>query len=168
MDKKDLFYIALVVIASALVGLFSSREADGGMRVTYDTVTVHDTVTIVMPEVTSTRLLGYRQARVRVSEPVVVRDTVRDTVMDSVVVELPITQRVYADSLYTAWVSGHEPRLDSIRLYPVTNYIYETITKKEYTRRKNFSIGLGVGYGFDGKKVSPYVGIGVHWKILEW
>ena len=37
-------------------------------------------------------------------------DTVRDTVY------LPITQKIYKDSLYTAYVSGYRAKLDSIEV----------------------------------------------------
>ena len=58
-------------------------------------------------------------------------DTVRDTVY------LPITQKIYKDSLYTA-------------------------------KRKRFGLGVQVGYGFSGNKVSHYVGIGVSYDVFEW
>ena len=49
---------------------------------------------------------------------------------DTTYVEVPITQRCYHDdSLYTAWVSGFLPQLDSIRVYPVTKTV--TVISKE-------------------------------------
>lgn len=61
------------------------------------------------------------------------KDTVRlasvDTLIahDSILVEVPIEQKVYRDSLYTAWVSGFRPALDSIRLRQPTIVITQTV-----------------------------------------
>lgn len=78
--------------------------------------------------------------------------------------ELEITQKVYSDSTYTAYVSGYEPRLDSIfvRQKVITNTIHETRTIKEKKFRR-WNVGLigGYGYGFQSKTVEPFVGIGL-------
>ena len=50
-----------------------------------------------------------------------------DTIHDSIDIPVPIYRRRYEDSLYTAWVSGYEPNLDSIALRLPT--ITETVTK---------------------------------------
>lgn len=61
------------------------------------------------------------------------KDTVRlasvDTLIahDSILVEVPIEQKIYQDSLYTAWVSGFRPALDSIRLRQPTIVITQTV-----------------------------------------
>ena len=64
---------------------------------------------------------------------------------DSIEVPIPIEQKRYEDSLYTAWVSGFRPALDSIRLHQpeIVTTITETIVKKA----PRFSIGLSVGPG---------------------
>ena len=64
---------------------------------------------------------------------------------DSIEVPIPIEQKRYDDSLYTAWVSGFRPALDSIRLHQpeIVTTITETIVKKA----PRLSIGLSVGPG---------------------
>ncbi len=84
-------------------------------------------------------------------------------------IELPRTQRTYKDSTYTAWVSGYDPRLDSIEVYRKT--IKETVTisvppveaKRRRTFWQRFNIGVqgGYGIGLDDKKGHPYIGMGV-------
>ena len=68
-----------------------------------------------------------------------------DTIRDSIEVPIPIEQKRYEDSLYTAWVSGFRPALDSIRLHQpeIVTTITETIVKKA----PRFSVGLSVGPG---------------------
>lgn len=89
---------------------------------------------------------------------------------DSVDVAIPITQRVYEDSLYTAYVSGYNSKLDSIIVYPRRETM--TITNK-YTppKPKRWSVGIQVGYGVTLKgntpQMVPYFGIGVSYSIFS-
>ena len=79
---------------------------------------------------------------------------------DSIEVGIPIVQKRYEDSLYTAWVSGFEPKLDSIRLY--TPEIQTTVTKTVYEPTPLLTLGLqvGGGYGLINRQPDIYVGIG--------
>lgn len=71
-------------------------------------------------------------------------------------------QKVYSDSTYTAFVSGIDPQLDSIRTYTQVIEKIDTVYQRlEYTvtvpvekKRKNIGIGVTVGpvittHGFD-------------------
>lgn len=80
---------------------------------------------------------------------------------------LPREYMVYKDSTYRAVVSGVQPRLDSIEIYrpTITNTITKTVVQKKKTR---WGIGLQAGYGFDGKKLRPYVGAGVQYNLISW
>ena len=77
--------------------------------------------------------------------------------------EVPITQKVYEDSLYTAYVSGFHASLDSItvRNRIVTNTIRETVTKT-VTKKKLFGFGVQVGYYLTPAGLQPGIGLGVH------
>ena len=79
---------------------------------------------------------------------------------DSIDVPIPIVQKRYEDSLYTAWVSGFEPKLDSIRLY--TPEIQTTVTKTVYEPTPLLTLGVqvGGGYGLFNRQPDIYVGIG--------
>ena len=68
-----------------------------------------------------------------------------DTIRDSIEVPIPIEQKRYEDSLYTAWVSGFRPALDSIRLHQPE--IITTITETIVQKAPRFSVGLSVGPG---------------------
>lgn len=84
---------------------------------------------------------------------------------DSVVVALPEEQAVYSDSLYTAWVSGYRPKLDSIHLrIPHTT---TTITRTETAPAPRLVIGptIGAGYGIGGRKADVFVGISVTYNL---
>lgn len=81
-------------------------------------------------------------------------------------VTVPITQKVYGDSLYTAYVSGYAQRLDSIRLHiPVYT---KTVTVERNKSRNRLHIGIvgGYGYGFRSKQMEPFVGLGLSLEIF--
>ena len=130
-----------------------------------DTVVVvkWDTMHIVKPVAAESKPLGLRSYRLkllgRVEEFQAQSFPNLDELErnDSVEVELPITQKVYEDSTYKAYVSGFDARLDSIILYPPTRYI--TIATKE--NQSSWSWGLQAGVGITPKGVQPYIGAGV-------
>lgn len=83
-------------------------------------------------------------------------------VQDSVDIEL--TQKVYSDSTYTAYVSGYKPNLDSIFIrqrYVTNTRIEERVVKEKAFRRLNFGITVGYGYGFQSKTFEPFAGVGI-------
>jgi hypothetical protein len=79
---------------------------------------------------------------------------------DSVWVEIPITQTVYEDENFKAWVSGYEAKLDSIVMYDQTMRIENYVKEK---RRWGCVIGAGIGAGRHG--VEPMVGVTVGWRL---
>lgn len=83
-----------------------------------------------------------------------------DREADSIDVPIPIVQKRYEDSLYTAWVSGFEPKLDSLRLHmpEVTNTITKTVY--EPTPLMTLGVQVGGGYGLINRQPDIYVGIG--------
>lgn len=113
-------------------------------------------------------VLRYKTIKIPVYDTITVyrADTLK---IDSVAVEIPITQKVYQDSTYKAWVSGYEPALDSIRIFQPVTTITNTITNTEIRyKMKRWGIGVQVGAGLTPNKIEPYVGIGVTYNILSW
>ena len=173
MEKRDKMMIvcAAVIFASAMVlswlaGKHSRAMATDGESVRRDTVTVIDTVVHREPVAKDSAVVRYVTRTV----PVVTqsyrapRDTasVKNGSSDSATVMLPITQKMYSDTDYRAWVSGYEPRLDSIKVFPRTVTVRETI----YKPPSRFSIGLQGGYGITPKGLQPYIGVGVNVRIF--
>ena len=88
-----------------------------------------------------------------------------DTVHDSIEVPVPIVQKRYEDSLYTAWVSGYEPALDSIDLRLPT--ITETVTKTIVKKAPRLSVGVqaGAGVGIFNRQPDLWLGVGAQWRF---
>ena len=146
-----------VVINAVVVGCGEERSG-GTVR---DTVrnTVVDTVSYDKPVVRDSVVVRYVTKRLPA-----VRDTAHIDCTDSVEVDMPITQKRYEDSTYTAWVSGYEPNLDSIRVFSRK----ETVIVKERIRGepRRFGIDVGVGYGITPNGVRPYTGVVLGYRIL--
>lgn len=83
-------------------------------------------------------------------------------------IDIEITQKVYSDSTYTAYVSGYLPKLDSIfvRERIVRETISKTIKDKEL-RRWNLGLVGGYGYGMSSKTFEPFIGIGVTVNLIK-
>lgn len=69
---------------------------------------------------------------------------------------LPLTQRFYSTSEYKAWISGYNPKLDSIVVFSktITNTIKEVIQKQ-----KKWEISAYMGSSFGVNSVMPYLGV---------
>mgnify|MGYP003291603674 CR=1 FL=1 len=96
--------------------------------------------------------------------PYLVTDTIR--LNDTLLVEVPVEQKRYDDSLYTAWVSGYQPQLDSIALHQPT--IVETVTRTIVKPAPRFSIGPSVGAGVSitgTPRLGVYAGFTVQYRL---
>ena len=87
---------------------------------------------------------------------------------DSIKVEIPVTQKVYRDSSYTAWVSGYRASLDSIKVRERTVIIAE----KGEKRKPKVTVGLTGGAGLVGLRgetgLGWFVGLGVTVPLWGW
>lgn len=161
MDKMKYCLLAALigaaVMALSLFGVRSCTEKLTEPSIVRDTLIVHDTIRIEKP----------------VAEYVVTRDTIRIPVpvteRDTIYVSLPREERTYTDSTFRAVVSGYEPSLDLIEVYPQTTTITETRTIR-VPERKRWGIGVQIGGGavLNGKQValSPYIGVGVSYNLF--
>lgn len=133
----------------------------GRMETDTTRVTVVDTVPYMKPVARDSVVVRYVTKKLPI-----VHDTVHPICIDSTDVNIPITQKQYCDSTYTAWVSGYEPSLDSIRVYARREVVTINKVKKEPPNR--FIVSLNVGYGITPQNgLQPYLGIGVGYKLFS-
>lgn len=124
-----------------------------------------DTVTIVKIDTVKVDSPVPVYKYIKYNDTVTICHELRDTVKE--LVFLPREYMVYKDSTYRAVVSGVQPRLDSIEVYQRNTV--QTVTKTiRVPDRKRWGLGVQAGYGYDGKRLTPYVGIGVQYDILRW
>lgn len=154
-----------------------------------------DTIPFYMPVLRDSVVTRYETVRLpiansanKVCDTIFAHDTI--VVVDSVDVEIPITTKKYEDSLYTAYVSGYNPRLDSFIIYnkvaplpgryrwglegqvgyDITNnnqapYIELGVT---YELSKRIELEAHAGYNLIKSNLSPYIGIGLIYHIVQW
>ena len=157
--------VSLIILALLVVLLYRDFK---GSNVNKDIaepdtlrVVVYDTIPYYKPIPRDSVVVRYITERLPVVGSSV--DKV-DSSVDSVAVEIPITQKVYEDSTYTAWVSGYQPSLDSLRIYRQT----QTITIVERKKPKRWSVGVTAGYGITmqgSPQLEPFVGIGLTYNL---
>lgn len=156
MKKAFWIILSLLLVAVVVDVWLFMRETETTTVIEHDTVWKDTTIYKPMPsETIQTGRVVY--VKVPMSGK---RDTLRDTLLDSIEVPIPIMQKRYDDSLYTAWVSGFEPNLDSIRLHQPE--IITTITKTIVKPSPLITVGIqtGGGYGVFNRQFDVYVGFG--------
>lgn len=176
-DFAPVLILALIVFAlntyfGAMIGIRIERgRMERSEVVGTDTVVVVDTVMVAMPVARDSAVVRYVEKFV----PLVRLDTavvrggvpmVKDsTAVDSVLVRLDISQIYYKGAEYEAWVSGHEARMDSIRVFPTTT----TIVREKTKPPDRWQIGItgGVGYGIVSRRVEPFVGVGITYRLFS-
>ena len=158
-------FLVGVVVCALLFGLIQ-RKGKQGETVT-DTLRVTDTVRVLLPVARDSVVVRTEVAYLvkyitdTLTRPTgYVSENGDSLTRDSVPVVIPIIQKRYTDSTYTAWVSGYRPSLDSIHVYRQREFV----TIKEKQRRWN--VGITAGYGVTPKGLQPFVGLGVSWRVF--
>lgn len=160
MRKIEIF--CLVLVGAFLLGMASQKSLQKCSRieerVKVDTLVIFDTIRLIEPKIE-------RITRVeRVPVPVV--DTLR--VKDTLFVYLDREQKQYTNPNFDAWVSGIEPRLDSIKLYPKTKIVEVEKIVQTQAKKKHWGIGVQMGFGCNPEGFTPYIGVGVNYNLFSW
>ena len=149
---KHVIYIIIIIIL-VILNLYQYNKNN---RIEINTVEVRDTVVI--------------RDTVKFDNPTLIyvkteHDTLYIESIDSTVVMNKET-KVYRDSTYEAQISGFQPHLDHIKVFPNTTYI--TTEKTSYIEKKkhfNHGIQIGVGFGVINRKPDVFVGYGFQYSF---
>lgn len=133
--KKILPYIIVIVLGMVIGWLCRGCfHADKTPIVQKDTIVYRDTIRESYP-------LEINKEVVR-KEYVIVRDTVR--IKDTLYLSLPMERRVYGSDDFYAEVTGYNPSLDYIEVFPKTRVVTERIVEKR--KMNSLSAGIELGY----------------------
>lgn len=190
---KDFLKILAVVVVSVIAGAYANRCSTEILRgpnalhlngtaprgCVIDTITYVDTIRYYQQDSKAevrigemrTKVLALPQKADTTKGPNAMplngtapRGLERDTLAaDSVEVIIPIIQREYEGEDYRAWVSGYEPRLDSLYVFAR----HETVTIKEPPDRKHWHVGPAIGLGYTPQGIQPYLGISITYSIIS-
>jgi hypothetical protein len=122
-----------------------------------DTLFIRDTFKVTEPK--------YITRRVVDSIPYPVTDTIR--MRDTLFVLLERQQVTWEDSLARVYASGVNPQVDSVIHFTQDLIITKEIPVIQVKKtRWGLAVQAGMGAGKDG--LTPYVGFGMSYNLLEW
>ena len=149
---KHVIYI-IIIFVLIFLNLYQYNKNN---RIEINTVEVRDTVVIRDTVKFDNPTLIYVK-----TEP----DTLYIESIDSTVIMNKET-KVYRDSTYEAQISGFQPHLDHIKVFPKTTYITtEKVSYVKEKRRFTHGIQAGIGPAIPNKKPDVFVGYGFQYSF---
>lgn len=185
MNKKIIFYISvLLILANFFMLGFIIRQKHPQklpvepIKTKVDTLVIRDSNIFTEPkkEPSPDVLIKKIPVPIYVADSSAIDSLLNECVRlerinDSLQLILLRVQRHYSDSTFDAWVSGIDPKLDSIKTYQTNMVITKEIPVIQVKKtRWGLGIQAGIGTGMNGKQVymTPYVGVGISYNILSW
>lgn len=153
---KQILLIILIPLLTGMVGYVVGNRHfhEATKMLQMDTLIVYDTIRIEKPA-------EIRYVRTKEVVKVPIRDTTR--IHDTTFLLLQKEVREYRDSQYYAKVSGYNPSLDFIEVYPKVTTISKTVVPEPSPWR--YGVTVGVDYGRTNRTyLSPNVGAEVGYK----
>lgn len=159
---KPIWVIIIILLTSAIcltVGYKTGLRKSLPNPVKTDTVirvdTVHDSIPVPVEDV------YIADIEIPVPVPVYVLDESGNKVekTDTMQFRLPISKKTYENENYKAVVSGFNAKLEDLTIYKHTEYIRQKIPDRRW------GLGVTAGYGVGKHGLSPYIGLGVYYRI---
>ncbi len=152
MKSWHVILLTIGLVSSFIAGYCAGGICSKNAQVTCDTIV--DTLRSVLPVPSFELEVG----EVEIPYPIIIKEKGQERV-DTIYVPVPITQKEYVSESYHAWVSGYNTNLDRIDVFPKTVYVTKTVPARRW--------GLGVvgGYGIGRSGLSPYIGLGVYYRL---
>lgn len=157
---KSILVAAALLVGVWLIGYIIGRNhiPSNVEKVQIDTLVRHDTIRIEGP-------VEIRSIKTTDTLILPITDTLR--VRDTVYMVLNRQIKEYRDSLFYARVSGYDPTLDFIEVYPKTMVISKTETTTQNSSPWRYGVTVGLDYGIMwGKCITPNVGAEIGYKKL--
>lgn len=153
---KNYMYITIFLLA---IMLFFCVKSNVNLRKEQNNA-IRDTITIIKFDT------------IKIAKPIYIIEKIVDTILvpifdtlrlnDTLYQPIVKTQKHYTkDSVYQAWVSGYRPALDSINVFQKN--VTETVTIR--VPQKKWGVAAIGGYGVGKNGLSPYVGVGLYYRI---
>ena len=157
---KSILVAAALLVGVWLIGYIIGRNhiSSNVEKVQIDTLVRHDTIRIESP---------VEIRRIKTTDTLIlpITDTLR--VRDTVYLVLNRQIKEYRDSLFYARVSGYDPTLDFIEVYPRTMVISKTETTTQNPSPWRYRVTVGLDYGIMWEKyITPNVGAEIGYKKL--
>lgn len=147
---KRILPLLVFVVGFAIGLLCPSISTQRAVEPQRDTLYLRDTI------------IAYKAviSKVRIVDTMMVYATDTITLRDTFFVYLPKEQVEWEDSLCSVWVSGYQPKVDSVYHYIRESIVYEKVEPSRW------GIGFVAGYGAGKEGFSPFVGVGVTYSLF--
>jgi len=157
--------VCSIVVRSKLAVPIRGVITDTTTVIIYDTVRIKEPQPTIVTQVTATKFTSV-PTLLTITDTVKVPYYVRDTLI------IPIEQKYYTGESYKAWISGYNPKLDSILIYNATRTVTIENTLKNTARNTLYLSGeisyihpfpamtVGVRAGFSRDRWGLYIGGG--------
>lgn len=149
-------WMILLVLAALAIGFAGGSRMRPERIVTttiHDTTIVHDTLTEIRPEPVTTYIHDSLKMTIVLHE------------VDTQYIYLPHEYKRYKTDSYDATISGYQPVLESISVYPETRFVTTVVT--EPAKATRWGLGCQLGYGVSRDGLSPYFGIGISYNLIN-
>ncbi len=161
--------IAVIAVATLMAASWSIGRMSGDRRdlreTSADTTRWTDTVKAVSAAAVKTEVADRVVKRLPLAGGGC-KPEVSELPADSVDVSVAMERKVYTDSsTYRAVISGAWVNIDTIEVW--NRHESVSVVRRECIRPKRWSVGVGVGYGWNGRGWSPYAGVTVSYKLWE-
>lgn len=140
--------ISILIIIALLLGSlifgyrFGQKRSTKDIVIQRDTIVVTDTIIDVRPIPVTRKVID----TIRI--PYYLREH------DTVYVPIPLEQKIYSKPEYYAVISGYSPSLDTISVFPKTEYISSVTTiAKPQKWTVGVTLGPSAGIGYDGRPI---------------
>lgn len=158
---KQILVVVVIALATGVVGYIKGCHHSPEVKkiVLQDTLVVRDTIKDVQPQ-------EVRYVKTKEIIKVPVCDTI--IIHDTTYILLNREVREYKDSMYYAKVSGYDPTLDYIEVYPKTMTISKTKTIVQPVSPWRYSVAVGVDYRRLGRAyLLPNIGAELTYKKIS-
>lgn len=169
--KKTMIFI-LMFITGLLTTFFIGRKTADVLNpvimtqadtiVICDTIRFTDTVTVREPLFAEEYVSGEISLSAATHQ-------IEESSTDSLKLTLPMMSRRYENEDFELWVSGIEPRLDSIRIFWHEEQIIshkEVVLREMGKTSSRWSFGIMAGVGITGGRAGPFIGVGVSYRLF--
>lgn len=144
--KNIIWFILGNVVALLICLVIIPKQPTQHYIIDSDTITITDTFTQYFPD--PIEVIRWKDTTIFVN--------------DTTYIVLPFEKKRYQTDNYDLTISGFEPQLDEITVFPEKKYIYYTTVLNEEKKKVTFNHGIqgGFGYGLINKKLDIYLGYG--------
>lgn len=159
MKRSDVYLALFIITVCAYIAYIRRDNISTHKNETIKTVIIRDTIRDTIPTFIDRQVVRFDTvtAFAHIIDTIIQRG--RDPV--TVYVPLPIERRTYHTDEYKAIIEGYKPRLVYIETYK------QTEIQKVRIKPHRWGIGLQVGYGTNFTNVTPYIGIGLTYNMVN-